>query len=347
LSKPSEETKDIVIDKKFRGYNRNTFLTGEFARKISTRMELDKEKQLGKISNSSYEAEIISNKAIEPLSVSAIADKYCSTRRDLYFVKGLKRPKISVAKTWGRLAGPLVEKYVTDTMREKIDFKDFAGLIRRGRAINHAFSESEKRQIKKLGKTEGERNIKIGDTDWFLKLLDYNGRAELALKILNNHLKDETSLSLEDIKRKPIKPNISEIGINDPAIPDFIIPDACIVGDIKTGVSFAPHHQLTCAGYALAYENQNKKGEADINWGIIYFLPTRNPSAYAKPITLAQVYIFPIDDNLRRWFLSTRDEAYKIISNLDIPGFPDEADRTHCDSCSYLSFCLENGLGEG
>jgi CRISPR/Cas system-associated exonuclease Cas4 (RecB family) len=162
------------------------------------------------------------------------------------------------------------------------------------------------------------------------------------MKILNSCLKEEGSLDVEHIKHDPIKPNPAEIGISNPAVPDFIIPETKIVGDIKTGVNFAPNHQLTCAGYALAYEDQNKG--AKIDWGIVYFFPTRNPSAYVKPITFAQVYIFPIDDQLRRWFLHSRNEAYKIVSSPTIPQFPETPHRTHCSLCKFYKFCKENGL---
>jgi CRISPR/Cas system-associated exonuclease Cas4 (RecB family) len=339
--------KKILKEIKLRGHSSDTFLTGEFARKIATRLELNAERESGKIDQRHYEAEILSNAAIEPLSVSSIADRYCPTRRDLYLAKGLQRPKTKVRKTWGRIAGPLTEKYMSGMMQEKTNFKNYSSLIKRGKTINHKFSLDEKKTILELGKTEGkEVDTKIGDTNWFLKLLDYNGRAELALKILNDSLKDKGSIDIKDIEHHEIKPNVSEIGINEPATPDFIIPDAKIVGDIKAGVSFVPHHQLTCAGYALAYENQDKSNKAEIDWGIVYFFPTRNPSAYVKPITFAQVYIFPIDDSLRRWFLAARNDAYKTISSLATPQFPDKADRTHCPSCGYGNFCRENGLEE-
>lgn len=348
LSRPADEMKKIPKEIELRGYNTETFLTGEFARKIATRLELDEDKKQGRISRSNYEAEILSNVAIEPLSVSLIADKYCQTRRDLYLAKGIKRPKTKDCKTWGRIAGPLVEKYVLGSMNEKTtSFKNYSSLNKRGMEMNNAFSTSEKRTIAKLGRTEGrEADTKIGDTDWFLKLLDYNGRAELALRILNDCLKDKGSIIPEDIKRYEIKPNVKEIGIHGPATPDFMVPAAQIVGDIKAGVSFAPHHQLTCAGYALAYENEDKSKKSEMNWGIVYFFPTRNPTAYVKPITFAQVYIFPIDDSLRRWFLNARNDAYKTISRTTIPQFPDRANRTHCVSCGHSDFCRKNGLEE-
>ena len=58
LSRPDEEMRDNVQNIELREYNSETFLTGEFAVKLST-------------------------KEISPLSVSNISDRYCPTRRDL------------------------------------------------------------------------------------------------------------------------------------------------------------------------------------------------------------------------------------------------------------------------
>ncbi|MCD6573463.1 MAG: CRISPR-associated protein Cas4, partial [Thermoplasmata archaeon] len=145
-----------------------------------------------------------------------------------------------------------------------------------------------------------------------------------------------------DIPRKR-KQHIKQVGINLPASPDFIIPKYGIVGDIKTGIEFKPHFQLTCAGYALAYENVKGIGN-DINWGIIYFFPTRNPSLFRKSITFAQVYIFPIDDYLRKEFLAKRDEAYDIISKSQKPALPRSNERKHCEYCRFREICIRDGL---
>ena len=346
LSKPTDTNPEMSEQIKLRGYDKETFLTGEFARRVAAKIELDKEKKSGKIDQASYDAELLANRGIAALSVSSIADKYCPTRRDLYIDKGAQRPTVEKYKTWGMIAGPIVEKYILAVMNEENNSKNYTALIENGKAYKRAFAESERRTISKLAGAEGkDGDAKIGETEWFLQLLDYNGRAELALKLLNSRIRQAENIDIADIEQfKDIKPNIAEIGINAPATPDFIIPKAQVVGDIKTGVSFAANHQLTCAGYALAYENQNKAEKANINWGIVYFFPTRNPSAYVKPITFAQVFIFPIDDVLRQWFISTRNDAYRITSSPTIPPFPETEDRTHCRFCKNLRYCSENGM---
>jgi CRISPR/Cas system-associated exonuclease Cas4 (RecB family) len=343
LSRPSEELSKSVRSIKLRGDRSDAFLTGEFARKIAAKLELDNDMEKGTISHTKYEDEIVTTGAMNPLSVSAIADIYCPTRRDLYLAKGLNRPRIKDIKTWGRIAGPLVEKYVLEIMNKGNSFSNFSSLIERAKVINNEFAQAQKKQISKLSKTEGtEGESKIGDTRWFQTLLDYNGRAELGMKILNSSLKEDESLDAGKINREDIYPNPAKIGISSPASPDFLIKDARVVGDIKTGINFESYQPLTCAGYALAYENQ--RDHAKMNWGIIYFFPTRNPTPYVRPVTFAQVYIFPIDDQLRRWFLSTRDDAYRIVSRSDIPTFPDKTERTQCPACKFYKYCIENGL---
>lgn len=339
----SENVTESISKIKLRGDNPDSFLTGEFARRIAAKIELDAELGNGEISKADYNVELPKSGGIDPLSVSSIADRYCPTRIDLYLTKGLCRPKVKDIRTWGRIAGPLVEKHLFSTIADETELDRFGSLISRSKQITNDFAVEQKNGITNLSGAEGKQGeAKIGDTDWFLKLLDYNGRAELAMKILNSQLKEAGSIDITKVIRAEINPIPAQIGISNPASPDFMIPDAQIVGDIKTGTTFAPSYQLTCAGYALALENQTKG--LKINWGIIYFFPTRNPSAYVKPITFAQVYIFPIDDVLRRWFLSTRNEAYKIISSSSAPKFPDKLYREHCPSCKYYNYCQENGL---
>lgn len=323
LSRPDEEMIDSIKNTTLRGYNNETFLTGEFANKIA-------------------QSEII------PLSVSNIADVYCPTRRDLYFYKGVNRlSNESQPETWGGKAGYMVEAYIENMLKiehdEKID--KYTSLIKKDTQINKEFIEKKKDSIEKLTSLEDLTfGVKEGDTDWLLTSLSNSGKAELSFNILHSLLKEDSSLDPNHIKTKQkLTPNKINIGINPPATPDFTISGFGIVGDIKTGDNFKNIFQLTCAGYALAYENEKDRNN-DINWGIIYFFPTRNPSFYVKPITFAHIYIFPLDDYLRRWFIHIRDEAYKIISKNEPPNFPDVSKREHCSYCRFKEYCLSQGL---
>ena len=152
---------------------------------------------------------------------------------------------------------------------------------------------------------------------------------------------DLTDIAFQESQVK-IKPTPIQIGISRPATPDFLIEKYGAVGDIKSGVKFEDHYLLTCAGYALAYENWKREEKKDINFGIIYFFPTRIPTDYAKPFTFAQMYVFPIDDVLRKWFLEERDSAYETIIKDSMPDFP--KNKQHCKHCQYIEACKETGL---
>jgi len=332
LTRPDQELGNFVNNITLRGYNKDTFITGEFAWKIT-------------------EGEI------KPLSVSDIADRYCPTRRDLYFRKGLNRPSGRIRrgmKTWGPKAGNLVEKYVFSVFDSSKDFTNqkYSNIIEVSDESHNNYVNSNVNSIKELKNLEERFPDEKGNTEWLKKLLKSNGRAEFSFRYLNEILREDISVNNEDISYgehakidmpRKRKQNIKQVGISLPATPDFIIPKYGIVGDIKTGTEFKDHFQLTCAGYALAYENVNE-GDHDINWGIIYFFPTRNPSWFRKPITFAQVYIFPIDDYLRKAFLTKRNEAYNTISKSEPPDFPEEAQRKHCIRCKFKDVCIQNGL---
>lgn len=319
---PSNDRNHLTDNIKLRGYDKEAFLTGEFARKLA-------------------------NEDIRPLSVSNIADKYCATRRDLYFYKGVNRlAHVEPQEIWGGKAGYIVEEYIQCILgHENNNADDYTSLIRECNDLNSTFVADRNEKVLKLRQLEeSSSSAKKGDTDWFFDLLRNTGRAELGIRILHSILKENNSLDTKHVKiKQEIKPHITEIGINSPASPDFIVPDFGIAGDIKTGFQFEPHHILTCAGYALAYENW-KKEKTNIDWGIIYFFPTRNPSKYVRPVTFTQIYIFPIDDRVRRWFLDVRDEAYSIISKKMLPMFPQTDKRKQCLLCRFKEQCIREGV---
>lgn len=324
LSKPNEEITDSIQNIRLRGYNHQTFLPSQYAFKLK-------------------------KKEVKSLSVSNIADRYCPSRRDLYIEKGINKPRTKKRKTWGRIAGTIADRYISSLLteirceEEKNTYSDIKNKISK---FHNDFLNENCKIISKLKSSEKYSfGVEAGDTEWFLKLLSYNGRVELSMKLIHSilRIKDDLNIDHLQVNRIQIRPKTMQIGISSPVSPDFIIPDFGIVGDIKTGKRFREHFLLTCAGYALAYENEKGEGN-DINWGIIYFFPSYAKSKYVKFITFAQIYIFPIDDHLRRWFIDARDEAYKIISRETIPDFPPETERENCKYCKYLHYCQQQGL---
>lgn len=315
-------TKDVK-NVRLRGYESDAYLTGRFATAIN-------------------------EEEISPLSVSDIADKYCPTRTDLYFRKGSKRDyRRRSRRSWGGTAGRVTQFYISDLFSAYLksrNIKKYDEVIEESNKFSTIFKDIHSRDIDSLGDL-AEKEYE--DPERLLKLLTFNGRLELGMKLMHSLLsKGEENIDFNDIAfqeaQVKINPTPIQIGISTPATPDFLAEKYGAVGDIKSGVKFEDHYLLTCAGYALAYENWKRKERKNINFGIIYFFPTRIPTDYAKPFTFAQMYIFPIDDALRTWFLEERDSAYETIIKDSIPDFPEN--KQHCKHCQYIKACIEMGL---
>lgn len=329
LSNPDKEMLEYIKEVEFRGYNPKKNLTSQFANKISEGV-------------------------INPLSVGNIADEYCSKRRDLYYKKGSNSVyRKRGTKKWGRIAGIFSHLYLSSLFTKYVDKKivtnNYNSIIKTIDKFSSKFvkeNEAKFQELDRLASKEYE------DSNCLLKILKIDGRMEIVIKkILSFFLPEGKYMNPSDLsiecKNKKIEfyPNPIEVGINRPSTPDFFIEKFKIVGDIKTGIFFDERYLLTCAGYAIAYENWKKEEKMDINWGMIYFLPNRIPTDFAKPITYAQLYIFPIDDILRGWFLKERDRAYRIISKDCPPDFPeDKEDKEKCEDCKYNKVCMEMGL---
>jgi len=318
----SEENFKNEISEEFRGYNRKTFLTGNFSSAI-------------------YEK-------INPLSVSDISDTLCPVRRDLYFRKGKNRPKIKIDKTWGSIAGPLTEEFKFTIFNKFNKIKSSLSYLKINKMINALSKDFKQKNEKSFKKLEKLKTIPEEEPDWLLKLLKYGGMYELGHRLSHENLLKEKDNFMQiknlEIKSPKIsfKPNPKQIGISNPATPDFLIKKYKTVGDIKSGFgSFMEHYLLTCTGYALASENEKGNSEGDINFGIILFFPTRHSERF-KPISFGQVYIFHISDALRDWFLKTRNAAYDIVLNDQIPDFPEV--KIHCPYCQCRKACMSEGL---
>jgi len=295
----------------------------------------------------------LSEKKVPVLSVSDIADTLCPTKRDLYFNKGKNKPKTKTTPRWGRTAGHIVEKFLFRNFEDSSNLRrtnSYRGIRQRLDLFSQSYLASNQSNFRELGK------LKIRpeeDPSWLLNLLNLNGRAEFGLGFMHSRLyrRGTKEIDISDVETNitnslainPKKP--LEIGINIGVRPDFRISRLKIIGDIKTGIGgFQDRYLLTCTGYALANENEHEKS-GDINFGIIYFLPTRHNSDYVNPISFANIYIFLIDDRLRHWFIDMRNLSYEIISKDEAPAFPEKSKLKDCGPyCKYFEYCLSQGL---
>jgi len=318
--RPDLGTSDFIDDITLRGYiPQNIGLTGEFISKLQS-------------------------KKIRPLSIGDITSKICPTRRDVYYNKGPQQTTSHDIPTWGREAGKLVEQYYYDLFPRSVKThkEKYTSIHKRADRYSRKFFAPQKDKIVRLEKLEEDSNKIEGDSNWLMDIMNQSGRAEFALKILNRISKDPFNLDSKHVKIKiHIKPKLEVTGINSPSEPDFVIPDHSIIGDIKSGATFLKTYPLTCAGYAIAYENEFN---ININWGVIYFVPTHTTSKYFRAITYPQVYFFPIDENLRTAFLNMRDRAYDTISKDKPPDFSSKDDMENCPHCKFKDHCVSLGL---
>ncbi len=300
----------------YRGYNPETYLTGEFTRQIR-------------------------DKEIKSLTVSDIAYKYCPTRRDLYFRKGSGSRNERAEHNWTRLAGMFAEGALLEFKQKSIMAQDgYTSLIKSANRNYNSYKNKKHTEIKKL---RAEENAASGEsTKWLLTLLKSSFRNELAMQYLHSKLKSGNLVEQKDIEFQQIIGE-NKIGISADSKPDFIIPKLKLIGDMKTSTEMPNlvEYQLLCAGYALGYESTSNEGKV-INFGSIYFLKTKNPISESKTIYTPQVFIFPIDDPLRNQFIHERDNAYRIISNSKKPELPENKEK--CSRCYFLKKCKEDGL---
>ncbi len=324
-TKPHESLADLVEGITHRGYSKEAFLPTEFRSSIA-------------------------NGEIKTLSVSDIASSVCQTRRDVYQSKGVGRVRgRSTRKTWGRRAGTFVENHICTIpgSRACSGIDSYRKLIELGTSAHSRFTSTNSAKIKELKGLEGKPLLgKEGDTGWLLRLMNCNANSELGMAVAHSALVDERAVDLVRLRRHvAIHPAPTQIGLSDMAVPDFIAARFGLIGDIKSGTVYEEHFPLTCAGYALAYENGHQSRRRNIDWGAIYFFPTINTNRYVRHITFPQVYFFPIDDDLRNWFQEIRNKTYRIIADKTPPGFP--ADKTSCHHCKWLMWCQKDGLRIG
>ena len=272
---------------------------------------------------------------IKPLSISDITSIHCTSRRDIYLKKILRTKD---KDSWGKITGNFVEscicefaeKYVSNKQVNKL--RKYETIMKKSSLYIDEFLKRKKSKILELSQYKSSPEE---DENWLFRQLDYALRHELLMLFTSNKLSLAKKNTDDPTQRIEIKPNSKVIGISSPSTPDFILPSFSAIGDIKTGPEFKDYFRLTAAGYALAYENQYGK-DHDINIGIIYYFPTRK-----KDISFAHVYIFIIDDALRKEFLRKRDEALIVMrdANLRPPIIPKIMEKEKCIYCKYISEC--------
>ncbi|MFP3898016.1 MAG: CRISPR-associated protein Cas4 [Dehalococcoidia bacterium] len=277
---------------------------------------------------------------LKPLSVDDIASLYCPTRRDLFL---LKKRRLRGSAMWGRIAGPLIEQFCKGLIDEYENLftdgarQSYESLKKLIQSYSTQFVTGNARLINGLRR---HSTSPTEDVTRFVLVLEYTGRYELAMLGADCFLNGDATGAGPLLKRVPlehksieISPDARAIGISSPSKPDFLISSLQAVGDIKSGGAFKEFYPLTCAGYAMAYENHHGSGN-DINFGLIYFVET-----HSRTVCAARSYAFVIDDELRREFLDRRNEAFGVLLRDAADPPPLASREQYCKFCKYFSEC--------
>ncbi len=280
-----------------------------------------------------------------PLSVSDIVG-FCPVHRDLYLrkIKKHKREDKSKNKSWARLAGPLIQKFlehVYDSLKDKkspnsvgnspAEFRKEVSRLLDGFVRHKGISN----QIKNLNSKVMNR-FDLRENE--LRLLLFNS-AVLDLFYLQGALNYKRATNegpdviLSALQTKYKYTPATYLKISADSSPDLLLPKFNAIGDVKSGM-MKEEHFWTVAGYALGYESAFQK---DIDLGVLYFVETANDC-----IRSSRTIIFWLSDDLRRRFLDRRDRALATLHNAALEPMvltdQNQIDE-FCNRCSFQRVC--------
>jgi CRISPR/Cas system-associated exonuclease Cas4 (RecB family) len=278
------------------------------------------------------------------LSVEAITSRYCPTRRDLYLEKKQDLTSSRGHSTWGRVAGSLIEKYCQGLLTHfsKLAQKPSGLDYQRIQSLAEEYSQTFwKTRIKSLQKLQEKAQIPEEEPERLVFLLQQTAKYELTMLGVDYAFSQNGGGEFVPLMQgipiafdeevTQIHP-AANLGLSEVTTPDFIIlePANTVMGDIKTGKRLEPFHLNTITGYTIAYESHHKE---DVNFGVVYFFET-----HGTQMSLAQSYVFVIGDSLRRIFLRTRNDAYRVLQRSEPPPLADDYEA-YCKYCKHHADC--------
>lgn len=267
------------------------------------------------------------------LGVSEVANRYCSTFRDVYLrrVSGVRAPyTFKTVRGWvyhsvssealTQVKGYLYRVGVTPGYSV---FRDLLNVERK--FINRVLSSLKVRDYV----SEAEYKSLYSDAKALYRYLILQ-----ASSCVDRVISSIKYLTVDGLVSKVV-PSIVErnvdgslLGLSNQLRVDMLLENNAVL-DIKTG-DVRPFHKYSLAGYALAIEADL---ERPIDFGIITYLHVEDD--FVK----VDNYFYFISDELRREFLKLRDEAMEVIHSGVDPGKP-----VSCpDYCIYYQICNPSG----
>lgn len=288
----------------------------------------------------------------QSLSVSLLAKTICSTHRDIYFEKVLHE-RGRQERPWKAEAGTIIhnllqaiheyaERYLLSHQGDFSAQKMHRQLTRFGTKTRNRLMNPYKDDRRFGQGIWNELDQHLGNIVFFESLLTCS---LLVFKAsLKTNLATGQGVSLAEEFRQvfnfsAIEHRVSapQLGLSDPVTPDFLY-GGHVIGDIKTGAIHEDTFEMTCVGYALAYEAEYKR---DIDYGVILHVGWEPRFQY--PVYQGSK-VYSIDDSARSRFTLLRDQKLDVLVNRVDPGV--QQDEPRCQPCAFYQKCWGNGADD-
>lgn len=263
------------------------------------------------------------------LSISELANRYCSTYRDVYLRRILSQPAPFTYKTVRGWVYHTVCKRVVERAKSILYLE---GIVNGSRLYSSLLIDRGDNIYKILDEYRVSSYLKEYEIEKLKKEAEalYSFLALQAAAKLDMVLSRTFRPDLESIISKVIPVDIERIvngqllGLSSELKIDMFA-DKRIVIEIKTG-DIRDFHKYAVTGYALAVESDL---DIPIDYGIVSYISVSEENVKIKN----KVYF--IGDELRREFLEIRDEAFNVIRRGMDPGKPPECP----EYCVYHGVC--------
>jgi len=263
------------------------------------------------------------------LSVSEVANRYCSTYRDVYLKRVLGMPAPYSYKTVRGWVYHGVCKKVVEKAKSKLYLE---GLMSGSKLYSSLLIDRRDVVDGLLGEYEVSKHLDQHYLDRLRREAEtlYSFLALQAASRLDRVLSRVSSIDLESVISRIASVDVERIingqllGLSSELKVDMFA-DRRIVIEIKTG-DVRDFHKYAVAGYALAVESDL---EIPIDYGIVSYIHVRDDYVKIKNKT------YFIGDELRREFLEVRDEVFSVINRGLDPGKPSDCP----EYCVYYGVC--------
>ena len=264
------------------------------------------------------------------LGVSEIANRYCSTYKDIYLRRVLSVPAPYSYKTVRGWIYHAICKGVVERAKSRLYGH---GLMSGSKLYSMLLADMHDLVSKVFDEHGVSRHVNEQDLrklKWEAESL-YSFLALQAAAKLDRTLSKMQKLDLESAISRIIPVDVERtvngqlLGLSGDLRVDMLA-DKRIVVEIKTG-DLRDFHKYSVVGYALAVEADL---EIPIDYGIVSYIHV-DENGYVK----IRNKIYFIGDELRREFIEIRDEAFNVIMGGVDPGKPPQCP----EYCIYYGVC--------